>query len=381
MLFANAVPLVAQTKEPQRFRPPVHVFPSRPKPVLQAAVAESLYGEPTQIPATHSVAIEQEDESQIPAENAVFRQAPSNGPRAKTPSSLVSDDVEASPMLSAPIDDPFGDRGIHLRTEHAGTSTNSGLRSSKGRAQSAGHRRQEGAAGQQEIDDPAQEQDPAEQIQEATCDEYRRDLLNQPITVLDINISAPRPGEESQGPAMRAVSRDWKDRYGNVLAHGSLIEISRGYAIVGTDAGQQSFSLARLGDEELAAIAAIWRLPNECTLGDLYAAERCWVPQTYTWKASDLCHKPLYFEDEQLERYGHSAGPVLQPLKSTAHFFVGLATVPYHMGIHPANECLYALGFYRPGNCAPWLCDACPISLNGAAKEALFVTSAAFILP
>ena len=73
------------------------------------------------------------------------------------------------------------------------------------------------------------------------------------------------------------------------------------------------------------------------------------------WKASALCHKPLYFEDEALERYGHSWGPCLDPLVSGAHFFCKLPVLPYCMGVHPPNECMYALGHYRPGNCAPYM--------------------------
>ena len=73
-----------------------------------------------------------------------------------------------------------------------------------------------------------------------------------------------------------------------------------------------------------------------------------------TWKASNLCHKPLYFEEVNLERYGHTAGPVLQPLVSSAHFFGNIIVLPYKMGVHGPTECQYSLGYYRPGNCAPW---------------------------
>ena len=103
------------------------------------------------------------------------------------------------------------------------------------------------------------------------------------------------------------------------------------------------------------------------------------MPQTYTWTASAICHKPLYFENRQLERYGHSHGPVLQPIHSTAHFFVRLVTLPYHTAIHPSNECMYTLGYYRPGNCAPWLKDPIPISLSGATRQALVTTGLAHI--
>ena len=96
--------------------------------------------------------------------------------------------------------------------------------------------------------------------------------------------------------------------------------------------------------------------PVECSIDDgTWHDGRCWDETTYMWKASALCHKPLYFEDEALERYGHSWGPCLDPLVSGAHFFCKLPVLPYCMGVTPPNECMYALGHYRPGNCAPYM--------------------------
>jgi len=95
-------------------------------------------------------------------------------------------------------------------------------------------------------------------------------------------------------------------------------------------------------------------LPRDCPLGK-YAKykPRAFAPITYTWTASGLCHKPLYFEDVQLERYGHMCGPWLQPFASGAHFFLTVPILPYKMGLELPNECRYTLGYYRPGNCAP----------------------------
>ena len=100
-----------------------------------------------------------------------------------------------------------------------------------------------------------------------------------------------------------------------------------------------------------------------------------------TWKASNLCHKPLYFEEVNLERYGHTAGPILQPIVSSAHFFANIAVLPYKKGIHPPNECQYALGYYRPGNCAPWIVPPVPLSLRGAARQAAVMTAGFWLIP
>jgi len=110
--------------------------------------------------------------------------------------------------------------------------------------------------------------------------------------------------------------------------------------------------------------------PPECNLGDDAFAPRAWTPTCYTWKASGLCHKPLYFEDVHLERYGHSWGPYLQPVISGAHFFVTIPAVPYKMGLTPPAECMYTLGYYRPGSCAPYMLDPLPLSIRAALFEA-----------
>jgi hypothetical protein len=122
--------------------------------------------------------------------------------------------------------------------------------------------------------------------------------------------------------------------------------------------------------------------PFECSIDDGSQFKgRCWDQTTYMWKASAMCHKPLYFEDEQLERYGHSFTPCIQPFVSGAHFFCTLPVLPYCMGVEPPCECIYALGYYRPGSCAPYMCNPVPLSLRGALFEAGAVTGAAAALP
>lgn len=111
-------------------------------------------------------------------------------------------------------------------------------------------------------------------------------------------------------------------------------------------------------------------LPHNCPLSNDMFQPRQFSPITYTWTASALCHKPLYFEDVQLERYGHMCGPWLQPFASGVHFFLTLPILPYKMGLKTPDECVYTLGHYRPGNCAPYLFDPIPLSVRAAFFEA-----------
>jgi hypothetical protein len=122
-------------------------------------------------------------------------------------------------------------------------------------------------------------------------------------------------------------------------------------------------------------------LPRDCPLVGRPLEPRCWPETCFTWKASCLCHKPLYFEQVQLERYGHSCGSIIGPVLSAGHFFVSIPLLPYNMGVTPPNECLYDLGYYRPGSCSPYMLDPFPLSIRGALFEAIPAGAAAAMFP
>jgi hypothetical protein len=121
--------------------------------------------------------------------------------------------------------------------------------------------------------------------------------------------------------------------------------------------------------------------PCECRLEGETFEPRRFATTMMTWKAAGYCHKPLYFEDWTLERYGHSHGPLADPFFSAAHFFVTLPVLPYKMGVELPWECVYPVGYYRPGSCAPWTIPAVPISCRGFAVQAATVTGIVFALP
>ena len=122
--------------------------------------------------------------------------------------------------------------------------------------------------------------------------------------------------------------------------------------------------------------------PFSCSFDDgTPFAPRSWTEVTYMWKASGLCHKPLLFEDTQLERYGHATGPYTQPLVSGAHFFSRVFLAPYNMGLTPPNECIYTLGHYRPGDCAPWMLEPIPFTWRAAIFQGAAATGVGAIVP
>ena len=121
--------------------------------------------------------------------------------------------------------------------------------------------------------------------------------------------------------------------------------------------------------------------PERCPLPEDDYVRKAPTPIEFTWKASSLCYKPLYFEDVQLERHGHYCHPLLVPFTARARFLLTIPVLPYLMGVYPPNECIYDLGHYRPGDCAPNMLDPVPISLRGGLIQAGAVVGAAAIIP
>jgi hypothetical protein len=107
-----------------------------------------------------------------------------------------------------------------------------------------------------------------------------------------------------------------------------------------------------------------------------------WAESNYLWSATRLCHGPLYFEEINLERHGYQCNPFLQPLVSGAHFFLTVPTLPYQVVAHPPCECIYTLGYYRPGDCVPWR-RQCPYPWDprAAAVEAATAVGLVFLIP
>ena len=116
------------------------------------------------------------------------------------------------------------------------------------------------------------------------------------------------------------------------------------------------------------------------TVGDPYLAQRSYdgiplrsVTSTVkTWRSPNMKHRPLYFEEANLERYGH-AHPRLQPLISGAHFFSSVALLPYNSSVTPANTCKYSIGHDRPGDCVAPVREQHPFNARAALRQAAIV--------
>jgi hypothetical protein len=108
-------------------------------------------------------------------------------------------------------------------------------------------------------------------------------------------------------------------------------------------------------------------------------ADVTWKP--FHWAAPEIWHRPLYFDDVQLERYGQTTSPLLQPVLSGAHFFGIVPILPYKTGIDRPFEMVSTLGYYRPGSPAPCVGRRIPWQWDAALIQAGAVVSGVMILP
>ncbi|HUG69256.1 MAG TPA: hypothetical protein VMM76_16005, partial [Pirellulaceae bacterium] len=166
------------------------------------------------------------------------------------------------------------------------------------------------------------------------CQHARRHVRENTIDKISLNISpsfkpdATTEAEVEQARTLRLAQsaiRSWRNRDGEIVARGQVTNLQFGRVFIENDGKVEKIPVGSLSDDDWCFLAAWWGVPTECSLGGDEFENREWLASTMTWKASGVCHKPLYFEEVQLERYGHTAGPVIQPVLSGAHFFLNIA--------------------------------------------------------
>ena len=224
-----------------------------------------------------------------------------------------------------------------------------------------------------------------------SCSERRARIQSRSIQDISLDISpsfgkglhdtASDAEQERLNFAANAPVREWFNYKGELVTSGRLIDLRGDQVILDVQGAEEKILIQDLSDADLAYVGEAWYLPLDCGTGDPPFQGRDFTPTVYQWSAPGHCHKPLYFQQTQLERYGHSAGPIMQPILSTAHFFSNIAILPYRMGIHPPNECQYSLGYYRPGDCAPYMMEPLPISLRGMAAQVSAMSGGAALIP
>lgn len=70
----------------------------------------------------------------------------------------------------------------------------------------------------------------------------------------------------------------------------------------------------------------------------------------YTWASPAFAHRPLYFEQPNLERYGLGHCRLIQPWTSGIHFYGSVLLMPLKVCIQHPRESVCTLGHWRPGD-------------------------------
>lgn len=134
-------------------------------------------------------------------------------------------------------------------------------------------------------------------------------------------------------------------------------------------------------DTELRAYSKQEAEKLHVSFGDQAFVPRNFVHSVALFDAPDLSYYPLYFHDPQLERYGHSYAPLVQPAVSVARFGVQLVGLPYQMTIDPPFCLQTSLGWLDPGDWNPKLRYQIPWNTKAALVEAGTITGLIFLIP
>ena len=101
------------------------------------------------------------------------------------------------------------------------------------------------------------------------------------------------------------------------------------------------------------------------------------IQSTARWTAPNFYHRPLLFEDVNLERYGNQTR--YQNITSAAKFFGTIPTLPYRVGQNPRCHRDYTFKHYRPGDCVPYQASHFELNHRGGFWQTL--ATAALIIP
>jgi hypothetical protein len=112
--------------------------------------------------------------------------------------------------------------------------------------------------------------------------------------------------------------------------------------------------------------------------GELAAAGFEWHPSP---EGLNFCYQPLYFEEVNAERYGHSFG-ILQPAVSAVAFYGRIPLLPYMTFARPARRCTYHAHWALPGYKIPrWEPQPIVPSVTGAAAEVAVIYGLVLLIP
>lgn len=182
-------------------------------------------------------------------------------------------------------------------------------------------------------------------------------ILYQPPPASD----AATPGEDAQDVPTQLRPPGPDQLFGHLESQSALFERMR----------QQA--LQRSPPERIV-------FPEEPVITRENFTPRMFRPSREVVEPSYLCHRRLYFEQPNLERYGWDLG-FITPFVSTGRFFYDTALLPYHFGtdVCRCHEC--SSGKCLPGDPVPLMIYPPQLSVTGALFEAGAIVALCAIFP
>jgi|GEM_PF-704513 hypothetical protein len=357
--------------------PALHANPAQPAAVTESArqpAWQAITAEPTD--SLDSAATATTDRWPAVAPNALSDQIqaePQPLPSIRPPAQQLAPPAPMEPTLTVPnaaIPDPLQDSSLPLLApaQQPLISFQQPVDEEPAEAQPA----------------PVVERNPILECRSETCEATARRLKPTALHSISLDVTPSyNPNLSEPPPRLQPEVREWRDSDGAVVASGQLADFRFGRITIQDAEGHlQKFPIEQMSDVDRCYVSDVWGFPLKCRLaGSDGSSQRDFTAISLSWTASAICQQPLFFEDVTLERYGYTAGPFLQPFRSGAHFFTNIAIMPYRAGIHPINECIYTLGYFRPGTPAPEIRPAFPLSIRGGLWQAGVVTGGAVLLP
>jgi hypothetical protein len=196
------------------------------------------------------------------------------------------------------------------------------------------------------------------------------------------------PRRETPPRALRAAPRraPLREREVDILERIAELEASLPQGLAG-DAAPQPELPGTSPIKRITEIVPSYRPPSPGHLPESQArpdgeyVPREFAPATYHWAATNLYHRPAYFEDIALERYGHTYHPLLQPAVSIGKFGAQFLTLPYAMTIDPPRKKMYTLGYDQMGNQMPKREYRAPWNFKAASVQGAVTTGFWFLIP
>jgi hypothetical protein len=107
---------------------------------------------------------------------------------------------------------------------------------------------------------------------------------------------------------------------------------------------------------------------------------RMFHPSTVVVEPSYVCHRRLYFEQQNFERVGWDVGPI-EPAICLGTFYFDIVTFPYQFGTRPCQRYDWSAGKCLPGDPTPLVLYPWEWSLTGALAQAGVVVGGLAIFP